>query len=491
MARLRICRLTFREMGVSLAFVLFGVAACLANAQNDTYWQLRAGEDIVESWHVPLTDSYSHTFQGSYWPDHSWLWQAGAYWLHSLGGFPLLTLVIAAQAVAALALSFTMARGDSRSSLVWLFLSIPLLTTNLSLRPQVTSALLFVILLRLLTRERFIWVPLLFLIWANTHGGVVIGGLVMALTALLALIDWLRSPTPANRLRARQVALAMILGALATFMTPLGTDLWGYVATSLSKAQSSGVQEFESAFRWGGIPVLLFAWCVALVLLTILRGRLLTTWNDRLLLTVSLALVPLALMAIRNIHWLVLASLPALIALSASRNRVEQPSDRSGLHTAVVGGALVIASAAIAGVWTTPARVLGWQPMPTAVVTAVDGCPGPLYNTYNQGGYLIWLNPDVPVFVDSRNDPYPREFLAQHVATGASGDYSSTFARYDIGCAALPPGSPIASALEQDGWRAIAEDSEWVVLYPPAEGPGGIGRRGTAPSARSSETSSR
>ncbi len=108
--------------------------------------------------------------------------------------------------------------------------------------------------------------------------------------------------------------------------------------------------------------------------------------------------------------------------------------------------------------------------MPASVVAAVNRCPGPLYNTYNQGGYLIWLNPGVPVFVDSRNDPYPREFLAQHVATEASGDYASTFQRYGIACAALPPGSPTASALRRDRWRAVAEDPEWMVLYPPTEG---------------------
>ena len=100
-------------------------------------------------------------------------------------------------------------------------------------------------------------------------------------------------------------------------------------------------------------------------------------------------------------------------------------------------------------------------------LAAVRACPGPLYNRYNEGGYLIWLAPERAVFVDSRQDPYPADFVEEALRVEARGDYAATFARFGIRCAFLPEDSPTRARLARDGWATRFSDDKWTVLAAP------------------------
>jgi hypothetical protein len=105
--------------------------------------------------------------------------------------------------------------------------------------------------------------------------------------------------------------------------------------------------------------------------------------------------------------------------------------------------------------------------MSSAVVAAIDACPGPLYNRYDDGGFLIWFAPGRPVFLDSRQDPYPPALIHEQIAAERTGDYRSLFARYQIGCAFEPPDSTLVKRLIADGWTASYAGRDWVVLNMP------------------------
>jgi hypothetical protein len=74
-----------------LLFVTLFALACLMPAQADTWWQLRAGEEIWKAGRVILVDQFSHTVNGQPWPDHEWLTQVLFFGLYAGGGMPLLT----------------------------------------------------------------------------------------------------------------------------------------------------------------------------------------------------------------------------------------------------------------------------------------------------------------------------------------------------------------------------------------------------------------
>src|ERR1041385_4660556 len=63
----------FETMAAGVLFVAFAVLAMLMPAQNDTWWHLRAGQEIWRTHQIPRVDHYSHTFVGAPWPAHQWL----------------------------------------------------------------------------------------------------------------------------------------------------------------------------------------------------------------------------------------------------------------------------------------------------------------------------------------------------------------------------------------------------------------------------------
>jgi hypothetical protein len=122
---------------------------------------------------------------------------------------------------------------------------------------------------------------------------------------------------------------------------------------------------------------------------------------------------------------------------------------------------------AVAGAWSRPAKRLQWEPLSREVIEAIRRCQGRLYNRFDDGGYVIWFAPDVPVFVDNRQDPYPLTFLQDHLHREQSGDFDEVFGRYAVTCAFLPHESPTAQQLLARGWRVGAQDQRWLVIQAP------------------------
>src|SRR5215813_1408822 len=67
--------------------LLLGLLAMTArNAVDpDLWWHLRTGESIVQTGHVPRSDPFSFTREGSPWVSHEWLSEAIFFeiWKHS------------------------------------------------------------------------------------------------------------------------------------------------------------------------------------------------------------------------------------------------------------------------------------------------------------------------------------------------------------------------------------------------------------------------
>ena len=79
-------RLRSEQLAIGFLLTAMGVLAALAPVQSDTWWLLRAGEDIWQSGSVPLIDTYSHTAAGRYWWNHEWLTEIVFYGAHRTGG---------------------------------------------------------------------------------------------------------------------------------------------------------------------------------------------------------------------------------------------------------------------------------------------------------------------------------------------------------------------------------------------------------------------
>jgi hypothetical protein len=469
-------------MRVALLFVGVATAASLIPAQADTYWHLRAGQDLFRSGHVPLIESYSHTAAGRAWPNHEWLWQALSYASYRLGGMASLTAMAALLSTAAFGLSCRLMRATPAVNFILCLIGVALTSVVWALRPQVASLFFLVALVALLARNCLWPVPPLFWVWANLHGAVALGGAVLVTATVVSAF--------ADRRRWARLAVVTVVCGLLTAATPMGTGLWRFVGESMARSRSNQIMEWMPSYPRGPVEIMFWLAAAALAILVGKRWRRLQSWDDRLVVAVALLLVPFAARAVRNIAPFALLWMPAMSRVlrppapprdqrdredsvdnqdsEAARLHPRQaPDDHPTLNLVLLCCALLVAAVVVGAAWKTRWQRLGWSPLPAPLLVALHHCDANLYNRYNDGGYLIWFAPDIPVFIDSRQDPYPAELLSAQAAAEQSGEYASLFRRYQIRCSVLPTTSPVARHLARDGWQDIYRDATWAVQRQP------------------------
>ena len=138
-------------------------------------------------------------------------------------------------------------------------------TTTWSLRAQVLSLLLVTVTMALLRRRRYGWLPVVFWFWANLHGAVLLGVLLLGAGLVAVLVEEIDA--------FPRLVLVSALCVLATSLTPLGWQFWLDMPRSLGRIRQLGIDEW-AAPRLASLSLLPF-WVTigALTGLTAARGR--------------------------------------------------------------------------------------------------------------------------------------------------------------------------------------------------------------------------
>ena len=219
--------------GLAAAVLGFYAAVFLLSfheADEDVWGRLAVGRLIAETGNVPTEDVFAYVPTKTPWVDHEWLSGVvfqGVY--QRLGGFGLI-LLRAGLGLAAVALAWLLGRRSGGSAFAVTVLSLAVLPlwlqgANGVVRAQVFSFALFGLFWLFLDRGgRRLWllVPATAL-WANLHGGVAAGLLLLIVYALFA----------GGRARVRLTALAGA-STLATLANPYGVHYGRYLTGALS-----------------------------------------------------------------------------------------------------------------------------------------------------------------------------------------------------------------------------------------------------------------
>jgi hypothetical protein len=462
-------------MAVGLLYVVLIARALIMPAQNDTYYQLRAGQDIVRTGHVSLVERYSYTAAGRAYGDHEWLSQAVMYLGYRVGGMPGIEILAAAALFAALLIVYRLMVGAPLVRLALMAAVLPLSSLLWVLRPQVSSLLGLMVLAWLIVRERFWLIPILFVVWANAHGGVAVGGIVLGVALGVTALRFAVRREAADRRRLKALAVVLPLAALATAATPLGFHLWGFIVESAGRGHAINVVEWQPLWPTTALGASFWAIALAFAVLLYVRRRTLAaaSWADWVLVGIVVAFAPIAVQAMRNFGPFLFLVGPAASRLLGPdfrlRRRPRAPSpDHPALNLGLLVGGAVIAAVAVVLVWRSPPEDLDWHPIAAPAIAALRGCEGPLYNHYDEGGYLIWFVPERPVFIDSRQDPYPLPFILDQVAVDRKQKpYRPLFDQWGIRCAFLSVDSSTSRTLVIDRWQTRYRDKKWIVLAHP------------------------
>ena len=444
------------QTSVGLAICAIAAIACLAPVHNDTWWHLAYGREMASQGGFAQVDRFSHTAYGAAFPNHQWLGARVLYAVYAVGGLPLLTGMCAGLLTLTWALCWRLSSGPTLERLAVLATAAAASTLAWSVRPQVFTLALLPFTVLLLVRGRYLAVPLVMGLWANLHGGVLLGLVVVATwTAVMALqraAGWQRC------------AVALALGSAATLVTPLGLQYWPEIFASLRRSQVHRLHEWQPAAWPPNHPAF---WVLALGLVGFCwtRWRLLDTTAKRALAASAIVLLPVAARSQRNIAAFALLAGPAVTHLLGSRATGGIEASRPTRAAAWLLATSAAAAAALVLVaWQRPLDRLGWRPLTDGAVAAIEACPGRLYNGYADGGPIIWFVPEKKVFLDSRQDQFPAGLIAEATAVELGADPWPLFERHSIACAAVPPSSPVARTLEDAGWQTRYSDETWRVL---------------------------
>jgi hypothetical protein len=461
----------------ALMFMAFaGVGLCMP-PHNDTWWHLRAGLEMVRTGGILTTESFSHTAYGTpLYHNHEWLSQLVFYGLYQTGGALLLAVMGAACAIAAVAGSWTMVRGSAEASFGWLALLFIGTVSEWAIRPQVISLALFVLAIKLATSERGHdrWLPLLCLIWANLHAVAIVGVMIAGCAAAESVL-W-------SRAHARR-SLLIFAGCLAApLLTPLGWYYWPRVFEVVRLARALEIHEYRSALELAQIPFWILVAAFAAVVLR-QRGRVLTNpassanaangangdRTTRILVLIAALFAVAGAMSVRNIPMFVLAVVPAMSRLLAESQppkpaRRTKPAPASAAIFAAA--ALIVTTVVVSYAWRDRGAHRGWTPMSGPAIASIRQCEGPLFNGFADGGVLTWFVPDRRVFIDSRGvEAYPLSLLLRSRDADVLGEYDGLFKEFNITCAVVEHGSPMARRLAGDrSMREQYSDPQWAVF---------------------------
>ncbi len=435
-----------------LALVLFNPAVL---NDGDTFSHLAAGGWMIAHGAVLHTDPFSATRAGAPWVAHEWLSEvlmAAAFRAAGWSGVVVLT------ACAAAAAFFQLGRHLCRlmpvgAVLVVLVLAASCVTPGMLARPHILALPAFeawvagLVIARAEGRAPAWRLLGVMVLWANLHGGFIIG---------LALVVPLAAEAVLAESEARRAAAAMrwaaFLGAacVACLLTPHGLDGLLLPFRMAGMAQLSSVSEWQPAS---------FATLQPLELLIVIGLYLGLGRGARLPLLRLLVVLGLLHLALEHARHLALVGIivPLVVAAPFGEALPVAAAPRARPWLPISGA--VLASLLVTMRLALPiTRTDG----PTSPMSALAQVPAtmraqPVLNDYAFGGYLIFEG--VHPFIDARAELYGQEFMHRY-AEITRPDAAALAAALHAGgveWTMLAPGNAAVELLD--------ESSAWCRLY--------------------------
>ncbi len=443
----------------------------------DIWWHLRTAHWIVAHHGVPGADPFSAFGAGKPWIAYSWLWDLFVGLLDRWFGLAGMILYEVAARTALAAALFHLARGRTQNFWRAWFFAAALLYVMLQVvgpRPGMITILFCIVELDLLLAARSgdawrLWLlPPLFAVWANCHIQFVYGlfmlGLLVAEPVLNAALRYRVEPLLPGAFAQRGLLFALC--ALATLVNPYGWRVYATVAEYMGQHKAFHyIEELRSMdFRHPQHYAALLlslgaAFCLGW------RRNLRPVWL--VLLAVSAAL---SFRAVKDVWFVALISLCILAGVDFAQRRPEPLRVR--LKTAAAAAILTLAVLAVGyrryNVTNdfVEMSVAGKFPVGAARYVAQHRLPGPLYNDFNDGGYLIWALPDYKVAMDGRTNVHGDQRVEESSRVWRAlpewaSDPDLKAARTII---ALRE-APLTSLLKtQPEYRIVYEDTQYLVF---------------------------
>jgi hypothetical protein len=452
----------------------------------DFWWHIRIGRWMVDNGRLSATDLFTFTVPSHVWTDHEYLTEVLMWLVYSATG--LLGIAVAFGLVT-WAGFWLLYRQVSRQPFViaGVGLALGAVAGSPIWGPRAQMITFFLTCLELYWLQGYLsgrsrainFFPLVMALWANLHGGWVIGfvWLGVALVAELVMWAWDRS-NPAHSAHVRRLAIITAASAVAVLATPHGFGLYLYpFQTVASAAQERLIVEWFSP-DFHQVYLRPFEAMVFLVIAGFALRR--PTLYEFLLTAVALGL---ALQSVRNVALFVPAATPVMIRcysdywreLSAARKwNLALPA--RPLFAAITAVVLIVISGATLSHIVLQANPSSQQALlaTTYPIGAADWLAAHpdvgtrMYNQYGWGGYLVnrfYPQTNRQVFIFGEAALMGDQLLNQYedVQTLRS-DWKQVLDQYQVDYIVYNNGEALANVLAtQPDWKLVYQDSVAVI----------------------------
>ena len=282
----------------------------------DFWWHLRIGRWMVEHGQLPSQDLFTFTAASHVWTDHEYLTEILMWLTYSTLGLTALCVAFGLLTWGGFWLIYLQVRRQP-----FVFIGVGLAIAAVAGSPiwgpraqMITFALscleLYWLQGYLAGRSRAInYFPLVVILWANLHGGWVIGFVWLGVALVAELLSWAwDQDNPAHRMHVRRLAVIGLASAVAVAATPHFLSLYPYpFQTQGSEAQQRLIVEWASP----NFHDLFLRPFEAMAFLVIAGFALRRPSLYQFLLTA--AALFLALQSVRNVALFVAAATPVMI----------------------------------------------------------------------------------------------------------------------------------------------------------------------------------
>ena len=456
----------------------------------DFGWHLRSGLDLLRTWRIPQFDPYSWTMPEWAWVNHEWLNDIVMAFIANYLDAAVLVFTFAVMTVSAFVIASSWTSGVSlKSKLIVAGVTLFLNIARGGTRPQVFTLLGTALTLWWFRRyqqgklKHLWWCVPMFWLWANLHGGFIIGLAILGLlfgVESVKLVIQKRNSRPVQRglvsestLRPNQLwhlGMVGLASGAVTLINPYGWKLYADMYQTLTAPEvNQYIREWMplSVYESYGEAFVIYLIILALSLVITYRKIEPTRWA----LILVLFIMSLAINRTAPVFFLVGAGFLAE-AIDPWVSRVTAWLIRiRWLAIGLAGAGLIWMSPGV----TQFARLAGdishiaeWGAYPLAAVewakTHPDQIGTRMYNTYNYGGFLVWRFPEQKVFIDGRMAYWKTGgssvFLdEQYVTHNGKNGVQLLEEKYGVDWAILPLGLTITDAFANNpGWRRAYSD---------------------------------
>lgn len=425
---------------LTILFTILLFAFLLSNSLNyldlDFGWHLRVGQEILRNKQVPHLEKYLYTLKNIRWVDHEWLSNLISYFIYNKFGYFALNIIFALIPIFAIIIlilttkKFFLKKIPIMLNAFLLSLGVLAMAPHLGVRMQEITLLFLALLLFIIfkydsdkntryskNKKKLFYLPLLFMVWANLHGGFLIGFAVLGYYIFYKSILIILKKSKSIK-EIFFLITVFVLSLLATLITPYGLELYSFLTSYSNTFYMTHISEWLPAFSY---PIIyyqliynaLYATVLILIFLDRKKKKIAQNYNFWHI-TLTIIFFILAIKSRRHFPLFFIVSFPLTLKFLTENLQLSEKWNEFIKNNILINFFFISAIVLSIIYFAFSIRVIN-DPFHNKTFCKSAPCDAvqflkenkelsnlKFFNNYNWGGYLDWVWPEKQLFSDGR-----------------------------------------------------------------------------------------